>query len=348
VSDGLIAADTIEGVPHPRETLGLVGHRVAEQALLGAYRAGRMHHAWMLAGPAGIGKATLAYRLARFILANPDPSDPATAAAENLDVGPDHPAARRIAQSAHPDLAVLTRSLNADRKNFAAEIKIADARRLSSTFTSTAGEGGWRVAIIDTADELNVNAANALLKLVEEPPPRSLFLILTTGPRRLPATLRSRCRLLQLAPLASDEVAEVLAGLPEIAAGYDPDALRRAAGQSSGSVRRAIAALEVDESDVGRKLDAALHALPNVPALAALDLADTVAGRGGPGFAAFVEGVLDHAHARAVAGEGATRLARWAELWEKVAGAAREVEEYNLDRRPFVLSTLTMLAAAAR
>jgi DNA polymerase-3 subunit delta' len=349
VSEAIAVADAIEGVAHPRETTRLVGHAAAERTLLDAYRAGRLHHAWLLAGPRGIGKATLAYRLARFMLAYPDPAQPAVAAAETLAVAPEAPAARRIAQGAHPDLAVLSRGLNADRKNFSAEIKVDDARRLSGLFGSTAGEGGWRVAIVDTADDLNTNAANALLKLVEEPPPRSIFIILTASPRALPATLRSRCRLLQLRPLDTGDVAAVLAGLAGIADEHDPDALARAAASSGGSVRRAIAALTAEDTDVAARTAAALKALPDLSPAGSLDLADAVTAGREAGLAAFVEQVLDFLHARAVMpGAPAARLARWAELWEKVAAAARDVEAYNLDRRPFVLSTLTMIAAAAR
>lgn len=349
MSEAIPDADAIDGVPHPRETLRLIGHAAAERALLEAYRGGRMHHAWLLAGPRGIGKATLAYRLARFVLAHPDAAHPAVAAAAGLGVDPGTPAARRIARGAHSDLVALARGLNADRKNFSAEIKVDDARRLASLFASTAGEGGWRVAIVDTADELNNNAANALLKLVEEPPPRSLFLILTGAPRALPPTLRSRCRLLQMRPLATAEVADVLRGLPAIADEHDAEALARAAELSGGSIRRALAALLAEDTDVAAKTAAVLGALPALSPAGSLELADAVSAGREAGLSAFVEQVLDFAHARAVGGKPpAARLARWAELWEKIAAAARDVEAYNLDRRPFVLSTLTLLAAAAR
>lgn len=347
--EGLPEADRLEGRPHPRETTALIGQGEAEAALLGAYRSGRMHHAWILAGPEGVGKATLAYRLARFVLAHPDPAAGEVQAAADLAIDPAHPAARRVARQSHPDLFVLRRGWNADRKAIYQEIRVDDVRRAIGFFSTTSAEGGWRVCLVDTADDMNINGANALLKVLEEPPPRTLFLLLSVAPRRLLPTIRSRCRMLAVGALSDREVAEALS---LIAPGYDDaKAIERAAAASEGSVRRAALLLEGEALEARDSLMALLDTLPTPDPRRLHALAESVAGRDGPArFAALVEGVLDWLHGRARAGavSGDPRLARWAELWDKTARAAREAEIYNLDRRPLVLAIMSDLAEAAR
>ncbi|MGB7039648.1 MAG: DNA polymerase III subunit delta', partial [Xanthobacteraceae bacterium] len=166
--------DDIDEVPHPRVTTELFGHATAEAALLAAYRSGRVPHAFLIAGPQGIGKATLAYRMARFVLAHPDPDAREVAAAKSLAVDASDPVARRIAAQAQPDLLILERTLN-DKGVLHKQIAVDDIRRTVAFFGSTAGEGGWRVAIVDAVDELNRAGANALLKVLEEPPERALL-----------------------------------------------------------------------------------------------------------------------------------------------------------------------------
>jgi DNA polymerase-3 subunit delta' len=350
VDDATPEADRLDGAPHPRETAALHGHRVAEAALLDAYRGGRMPHAWIISGPAGIGRATLAYRLARFVLAHPDPAAPEVAVAADLAVEAGHPAARQVMRLSHPDLLVLRRAWNPNRKNFHGDIRVDEARRAVSFFATTAGAGGWRVAIVDTADDLNPQAANAILKVLEEPPPRSLLLLLSAAPQSLLPTIRSRCRSL---PLMSLDAADVEAILAEtgLAAGTEEAVMRRVAAASEGSVRRAVALLAPEALAFREEVGRLLAALPAVDRLAAFALAERVFGRDGERrFAQMVEQVLDwlHAEASAAAAAGQPRLARWAELWEKTARTAREAEIYNLDRRPLVLSLVADLAAAAR
>ncbi|GLK75589.1 DNA polymerase III subunit delta' [Methylopila jiangsuensis] len=343
-------SDRREGVRRPRETLDLFGHGRAEAELLAAFASDRMHHAWLISGAEGVGKATLAYRLARFALAHPDPSAPEVAAARGLAVPGDHPAARRIARLAHPDLLVLRRGWNADRKAFYGEIRVDDVRRATGFFGATAGEGGWRVAIVDAADDMNGAAANALLKVLEEPPPRAIFLLLSAAPRSLPAPVRSRCRALALSPLSAAETFGVLKGL-EAAEEHDDEALRLAADLSEGSVAQALNLLAGDGAALHGTVRALLGKLPAVDVKAAHALADDLAKRGSEErFRLFVGLVSDWLHERVRAGAAARepRLARLAEVWEKTARAARDIEIYNLDRRPFVLETLSELAGLAR
>ena len=204
--------------PAPRENPHLVGHEAAA-ALAAAWRSGRLAHAWLIAGPRGIGKATLAYRFARFALSGGEPGGEGRdgAAGDALAMPPDHPVFRRVAAGGHSDLAVIERGLG-ERGRLRAEIVVDDVRKANAFLSLTAGEGGWRVVVVDAAEEMNRNAANALLKRLEEPPGRVLFLLVSHAPSRLPATLRSRCRVLTLAPLPAPALegllAEAMPGLP--------------------------------------------------------------------------------------------------------------------------------------
>ncbi|MDR4306963.1 DNA polymerase III subunit delta' [Chelatococcus sambhunathii] len=347
--DGLPEADRRDGCPHPRETARLVGHAEPERALLSAFRSGRMHHAWLLTGPEGIGKATLAYRMARFAFAHPNPA--AAGAAAGLAVGEDDPAFRRVARLAHPDLLVLRRGWNADRKTHYGEIRVDDVRRATSFFGSTTGEGGWRVAIVDAADDLNGAAANALLKSLEEPPARTIFFLVAATPRALPAPVRSRCRTLPLRSLAAAEVAEILSGLPEIVEAHDAEEIAGAAELSDGTVARALSLLRSDGASLRRTVATLLDRLPAVDVKASHALAEDLARKGAEErFALFVGLVGDwlHDRVRAGASTGEPGLQRFAEAWDKATRAAREVETFNLDRRPYVLETLTDLSGLAR
>jgi DNA polymerase-3 subunit delta' len=201
--------DPRETLSHPRHQYGLVGHATAEHKLLDAYKSGKFHHAWLLCGPQGIGKATLAYRLARFVLANPDGAQ--LGPVQNLYVDQDYPVCRRVAARGHSDLFVLQREMNPKTKKLRPEVIAEHARKVSGFFSKTAGEGGWRVCIIDAADDLNETSANAILKILEEPPKKSLFIIIAHAPGRLLPTIRSRCQRLDLSPLSDREVGEALA-----------------------------------------------------------------------------------------------------------------------------------------
>src|SRR4030088_548050 len=181
---------------HPRETTALFGHCDAEMALLNAYRSGRIPHAWLIGGAQGIGKATLAYRMARFVLAHRKPLASDVQRAETLHIDPNDPVARHVAAGAHGGLLTLERTLNG-KGVMRTGITVYETRGTISFFGSTAAVEGWRVCIVDTVDELNPNAANALLKVLEEPPHQSLFLLVSHAPARILPTIQSRCRKLQ-------------------------------------------------------------------------------------------------------------------------------------------------------
>src|SRR5271165_3045369 len=176
----------MSSAPEPRANPLLLGHEAAEATLAAALHSGRLHHAWLLTGPAGIGKATLAFRFARRLLAGHG--------GEGLQLDSTHPVFRRVAVGAHADLLTVERAFDPKRKRQRTEIVVDDVRRIGGFLHLTPAEGGWRVVVVDGADELNRNAANALLKVLEEPPPRALLLLTAAAPGRLPATIRSRTR----------------------------------------------------------------------------------------------------------------------------------------------------------
>jgi DNA polymerase III subunit delta' len=329
---------------HPRETLQLFGHAEAERTLLDAYRSGRIPHAWLIGGPRGIGKATLAYRMARFVLAHPDPQDPAAQSAASLAVEPDHPVARRIAAQAQGDLLVLERRLN-DKGKLRQDIAVDDVRRTVSFFGSTAGEGGWRVAIVDAVDELNDAGANALLKIIEEPPPRTLVLLISHARGLVMPTIRSRCRVLELRPLPPGEVAEAVAA----ALGRDVDAeIMEAAGLADGSVGRALSMLEGPALALRQRLTQMLERLPETDPLALHAIGDAMGGVDPQPLATFIDTVNAWLSARLAVPQEAARMARIADAWEKVNRAASEAQEFNLERKPLVFSVFAVLAETAR
>src|SRR4029078_9647115 len=194
-------------MPHPRATGERVGHAGGEHTLRDAYRGGRIPHAWLIGGEAGIGKATLAYRMARFVLTHPDPAAPAVQNAKSLAVPAENPVARRIAGQAHGDLLTLERVINEKTGKLFTVTRVDDVRRTVPFFGSTAGEGGWRGAIVDPLEDLNRAGDNALLRVLGDPPPRALLLLVSHAPGRVLPTIRSRCRTLILRPLAAEDVA---------------------------------------------------------------------------------------------------------------------------------------------
>jgi DNA polymerase III subunit delta' len=335
---------------HPRETTTLLGHHEAEQALLNAYRSGRIPHAWLIGGAQGIGKATLAYRMARFVLAHRNAMAPDAQRAETLWVDPSDSVARQVAAGAHGGLLTLERSLN-DKGVMRTVITVDETRETISFFGSTAAVEGWRVCIVDTVDELNPNAANALLKILEEPPRQSLFLLVSHAPARVLPTIQSRCRKLALRPLVAGDVIRAAADATNIA--IDDPALVEAAEAADGSVARALTLLGGDAIKLHQRTAALLATLPQVDLRELHALGDALGGSDRVALAAFVDSIdrwvserlrADDTNANA----NLPRLARLAEVWEKINRAARDTEAYNLERKPLVFSVFGLLAEATR
>jgi DNA polymerase-3 subunit delta' len=362
-TEALPEADRLGEFPHPRETHQLFGHEASERMLAQAFTGGRVHHAWLLAGRAGIGKATLAYRMARHVLAEPRERDPAAA---SLAVPPGSAAARQVLQLAHPGLLVLRRPYDLKTKRLLSIIPVDEVRRLRGFLGLTVGAEGWRVVIVDSADELNPNAANALLKALEEPPPRALFLLVSSQPSGLLPTIRSRCRRLDLHPLDGQSLRRAAEAALAATGGKAPSAkewaqLERLAG---GSVRSALQ-LAAGGIDLYERVAQIFSRLPSVdwPALHAL--ADTLTGDAQEQRYEMLLGLLLDTMARLIrvsaSGQGepgehalAARLippARqpaWAELWQAILRDKADVRELNLDRKALLVRTFARIEAASR
>jgi DNA polymerase-3 subunit delta' len=309
-SDDVLEGDRLEGAPHPREQTALVGHADAEAAVIREWQAGRLPHAILIGGAEGIGKATLAYRIARFVLAYPAPAG--SSAPQDLSLPADHAVGRQVAAQSHPDLLVLRRLTNPDSGKLYTEIRVGDVRKIVSFFGS-----------------------------------KSLFLIISHVPGRIMPTIRSRCRRLRLKPLATEDVVRAVrllaARIPDLAL----DRLDEAAAASHGSVRRALALLLEEGLDV-RALSAELfQRLPEVDPAKLHTLGDRI--QSDQNLALFAETVGDWLAREATRPrEPLPRLARFAEAWENVRRAAVETDVYRLDRKPFVFQVFAMLAEATR
>jgi DNA polymerase-3 subunit delta' len=336
-----------EHIRLPRETAALFGHAEAEQALLASYKSGRVPHAWLIGGPPGIGKATLAYRFARFVLAHPDPAAPEVQKAGSLALDPEHPVARRVAAQAQGDLLVLERLVNEQTGKLYTVIRVDDVRRAVSFFGSTAGEGGWRVAIVDAVDDLQREGANALLKVLEEPPERAILLLVSHAPGRELPTIRSRCRRLLLRPLAESDIALAVAA----ASGREPENgdVREAARACDGSVGRALSLLDDAARGLRQRVLDLIAQLPEPDPRALHALGDALGGSDPRDLETFMDLVNGWLSARLAGGDSPLpQMARVAETLEKVNRAAREAETYNLERKPLVFAVFGALAQATR
>ncbi|MCR4268910.1 DNA polymerase III subunit delta', partial [Nitratireductor sp. ZSWI3] len=278
--------DTLPEIPEPAENPLLVGHEDAAAMLAGAYRAGKLHHGLLFAGPPGIGKATLAFHLANHLFNHPDPA----AAPQHL-AKPD-PASqtfRLIAQDAHPSLLHLTRPYVERDKKFKTVITVDEIRRIQRFLSLTSHDGGYRVVIVDPADDMNVSAANALLKSLEEPPPRTVFILIAHSLGRLLPTIRSRCQIVRLSPLGADR----LGGLLRALGAPETEGETVLADHARGSVRNAILLAQFGGAEITGVLER-LVASRDFDVAEALRLGEAVSGRDRDvQFAIFNRAVLD-------------------------------------------------------
>jgi DNA polymerase-3 subunit delta' len=328
----------------PRANPILLGHPEAEATILDAFRAGRMHHAWLIIGPEGVGKATLAYRFARRLLAGRPPED-------SLALDRTDPVFRRVAAGSHADLLTIERGFNEKTKRMRTQIAVEDVRRINGFMSLTPAEGGWRVVVVDGAEELNQASANALLKILEEPPPRAILLLVCAAPGRLLPTMRSRCRRLRLTPLADAPMGQLLTEyLPQLTA----DERGRLITLAEGSPGRAMMLAEAEGLKIAMLVDKLLSDMPAVPVSRGYEIADFL-GRSDTGFSTFmdlmragvaaavresVRGRADPDQERLVA---LRPLDAWGELWQGLTKLQDETERFALDKRQAIVAGVGML-----
>jgi len=339
--------DTLDGVPEPSENPRLFGHREAVEMLAAAYKAQKLPHALLFAGPQGIGKATLAFHLAHHLLKFPT----AIAAPETLAT-PDPASSlfRQIATGAHPAILHLTRPLNDKTKTFKTMLTVDEVRKVSRFLSMTSHDGGYRVVIVDPADDMNANAANALLKNLEEPPARTMFILITHSPGRLLPTIRSRCQMVRLSPLDPDSL---LAALADVDAPPPREAEARASlvERAGGSARTAMLLTQYGGLEIADAIDS-LVAAPALDIAAAHKLSDVVSGRGREvQFDIFNRHVVDMLAAEASRTALMNELARADRLsraWQEATNSVNDMATYNLDKKQHALTLLARAHDAMR
>ncbi|WP_040610397.1 DNA polymerase III subunit delta' [Oceaniovalibus guishaninsula] len=350
--------DRVAGVPHPRHTVRLLGQQTAERAFLSAFIGDRLHHAWLITGPRGVGKATFAWRLARFLLAAPQ-------SAETLDIADDHPVASRIAALSEPRLFLLRPGADPRTGTLRRDITVDRARALKSFLQMSSADGGRRAVIVDSADQLNVQAANAILKLLEEPPADTVFFLVSHAPARLLPTIRSRCRVLRCGPLNASDMADALK-----AAGLDPGGDGPVLAQlAAGSVGEAARLLQEDGPAIYADL-VALFADDGIDRPRLLKLADGLAGaanaarfdalvrlidlllarlaRQGAGIAPDAEAARGEAGMLKRFAPDAAAGRAWAQVQPQIAGRLAHGTAVNLDPSALILDTILTMDETGR
>ena len=345
-------SDRIAGYPHPREMLSLVGAKIQEQEFLSAFNAGRLHHAFLLAGPQGVGKATFAWRAARFLLSGkekgevslfgePEPITSMMIAAEDR-------VTTLLAQNSHPDLYLLRRRYDAKTKKIKGETAVEDVREAISLFSKTAAFGGWRIIIVDSVDDLNASGANALLKTIEEPPNRAMIFLISHNPRGLLPTIRSRCQQINFGPLNDVDLDTLLTGL-NVPVPEHKDLIARAEGSIGHALRlrgRGVIAF------LGM-VDQLLERLPALDNGMVEKIAENVRGvaEGADAFQDLLGAIelylaaqIRHAVAR---GMSIFAIERLAQAHARMQERAKTTESFNLDRRAFVYAIFDELSALA-
>jgi DNA polymerase III subunit delta' len=351
-------SDRIGELAHPRERRELFGHAAAAQTLATAARSGRLHHAWIIAGPKGVGKATLAWRFARALLTLGADKCP-----DDLSVPEDHPGLRQVTALAHPDLVLVRRPWDVDRKRFRLELPVEEVRKLHAFFSRHSSYGGARISIIDSADDMNRSAQNALLKVLEEPPAKALLLLISHAPGGLLPTTRSRCRMLNLRRL---DDAEMQKAISTLAPGIGEKERSLLSVLADGAPGRAVELAETDAIALYREMTELLSGLPRLNGARLFALADKIARapieRGLAQFVALLSQLEErllrgtYGALPAVPGEEpllrqlrtTVPLDRWPQLWEELRVNATRADDLNLDKKQLVLNTFFAIEAAAR
>ena len=364
--------DCAPGAPHPRETPVLLGQDSAQDAFLAAYNGARMHHAWLITGPRGVGKATLAWRIAKFLLSQPESDDGqdsmfvATPAPTTLDCDENHPAVRRALSLGEPRLFLCRRPWDEKAKRLKKEITVDEVRKLKSFFALSAADGGWRVAIVDDVDQMNTSAANALLKVLEEPPEKTILLLVSHQPARLLPTIRSRCRDLRCSALSAEtQNAALMQADPNNSADAATTEL------SGGSVGAALRLVQADGAQRYAALVALANTAPGMDRAAAITIAEKCAGAanaetyditvilidllltrlaryGATQPTQWIEAAPAEARTLAKLAPNAHAARKWANLAQDLSARVGHARAVNLDPSGVILDMLLKLDEAAR
>jgi DNA polymerase III subunit delta' len=360
----------------PRANPDLVGHEAAEAHLAQLCRVQRVPHALLFAGPRGIGKATLAFRFACYLLAQgrlePGSAESGEGGAKagtrtSLAVDPSSGVFRRVASGGHADLLTIERAWDPRRRRLRSDIVVDDARDIAGFFRLTSAEEGWRIVIIDGAEEMNRNAANALLKILEEPPDRSLLILVSHNPGRLLPTIRSRCQRLVLTPPSISAASRLLRNFrPQL----DETAAAALVALSKGSIGRALDLADAGGIELYRSLLELLVQTPAIDLSRLQTLADRLSRADAEdafraceellsGFLAQLSRAAAHADfagEERVAGEtaairrlsGLAEAARWAAMGGEIERSFAAARELNLDKKQVLLGAFFAIEAAAR
>ncbi len=326
----------LDGAIPPQDNTKLFGHQEAEAFLAQSYRSGKGHHAMLIEGPEGIGKATLAFRFANHVLSHPDPAS----APETIgDPDPASVVSRQISGGASHNLLHLSRPVDDKTGKMKSAITVDEVRRAGKFFSQTSGTGNWRIVIIDPADDLNRSAANAILKILEEPPKRALFLVLSHAPGRLLPTIRSRCLPLKLAPLENEPLRWALENL-----GVPPGQGNDVLSAAKGSVSEALKLLNYGGGEIIEAYRQVLSADGPAARKAMHRLADALSGKDSDTIFGFFlshigDDIIERARAAALDGSISTaeRLAR---LHSETTERLNVSQAYNLDRKQTLITIL--------
>jgi DNA polymerase III subunit delta' len=331
-------AGLLDGAIAPALNTRLFGHAEAEEFLARSYKSGKGHHAVLIEGPEGIGKATLAFRFVNHILRHPDPLD-APDAIEDPD--PEHPISRQIASGASHNLLHLSRPVDDKTGRVKQAITVDEVRKAGHFFSQTSGTGNWRIVIIDPADDLNRNAANAILKILEEPPKRAMFLVLSHAPGKLLPTIRSRClplRLHELDPQAMDQA------LGQLGLAIPAEKREAVLSLAKGSVARALKLVNYGGADILEAFEQMLASSGPAQRRMMFKIADALSGKDSDvAFGFFIEHFGDYLAetAREFAHAGNLSAAEhYARLTSTIGEQLTVAGAYNLDRKQTILDVL--------
>lgn len=361
-------ADRAEGAPHPRETTQFYGHGGVEAQVLAALTGDRMHHAWLLTGPQGVGKATLAWRMARFLRSRPtdtnaDMFGDIAPVPNSLDDVLDHPLAHRIAALSDPGCLLIRRPWDPEKKRLKAQITVEEVRKLNAFFGLSATDGGHRVVIVDAADEMNPSAANALLKVLEEPPKGAVLILVSHQPARLLPTIRSRCRVVRLAELDQSAMLSALEG-----AGVEASAPQALFELARGSVGAAIRLQNHGGLEIYADIVGVIATAPSMDRPRLAKLVETLAARGAEARLELAVSLLDTALSRlarnaagmtmAEACEGEAKVLDrlgqhprhaqiWAELQQSLSARVAHGRRVNIDPTSLLTDAFLQINEAA-